>query len=87
MEQNREQIETRMRELTDFIMQSAQSVRAGKMVTLHHLDDEVSALCDAALALPPMEAKLVQPHIARMIEQLDELSNALQDYRKSKSGQ
>jgi len=86
MTQNREQIKARMRELTDFIAQSARTVREGQMVTLHHLDDEVASLCDAALALPPAEAKDVQPAMAGMIAQLEELAKALQAYRDSKGG-
>jgi hypothetical protein len=86
MTQTREQIETRMRELTAFIAQSAQTVREGRLVTLHHLDDEVAALCDAAVALPPAEAKEIQPAMAGMIAQLEDLANALQDYRTQKGG-
>lgn len=86
MIQTSEQIQTRMRELTDFISQSAQSVREGRMVTLHHLDDEVAALCDAALALPPAEAKQIQPSMAGMIAQLEDLARALEQYRAQKGG-
>jgi hypothetical protein len=86
MSHTREQIETRMRELTDFISQSAQSVREGRMVTLHHLDDEVAALCDAAIALPPVEAKHIQPVMAGMIAQLEALAGALEEYRRQKGG-
>lgn len=86
MTYTREQIETRMRELTDFIAQAAQSVRDGRMVALTHLDDEVAALCDAAIALPPAEAKQVQRPMAGMIAQLEDLARALQDYRDQKGG-
>ncbi len=86
MTQTREQIETRMREITDFIGDATQSVREGKMVTLRHLDDEVAALCDAAVSLPPAEAKAVQPRMAEMIGKLEALSDALQAYRTSRGG-
>lgn len=85
MAQTREQIETRMRDITAFIEQSADSVRAGRMVTLHHLDDEVAALCDAAITLPPADAKTVQPLMATMIGKLEELSSALQDFQRKGS--
>lgn len=84
MAQTRDQIETRMREITDFIGDAAQSVREGKMVVLHHLDDEVAALCDAAVSLPPADAKMVQPLMAAMIGKLEDLSRALQDYKSGK---
>lgn len=84
MTETRAQIETRMRDLTVFISQSAQQVRGGKMVSLHHLDDEVASLCDAALALPPAEAGQVQPVMAEMIGQLEDLANALKEYRDAK---
>lgn len=86
MTYSRDQIETRMRELTDFISQSAQNVREGRMVALTHLDDEVAALCDAAIALPPAEAKQVQPSMAGMIAQLENLARALEEYRNQKGG-
>lgn len=86
MTYDREQIETRIRELTDFIAQSAQMVREGRMVALTHLDDEVAALCDAALALPPAEAKQIQPFMAAMIAGLEDLARALEEYRNKKSG-
>ena len=86
MTRTREQIETRMRELTDFIGEATQSVREGKMVSLHHLDDEVAALCDAAVSLPPADAKAVQPSMAGMIGKLEALSDALQAYRIAKGG-
>ncbi len=83
---SRDQIETRMRDITAFIEQSTQSVRAGKMVTLRHLDDEVAALCDAAVSLPPAEAALVQPMMSAMIARLEELAQSLKDFQQSARG-
>ncbi len=84
---SRDQIESRMRDITAFIEQSTQTVRGGRMVVLHHLDDEVAALCDAAIALPPADATKIQPLMAAMIGRLEELASALQEFRKSKGGQ
>lgn len=82
MTQTRDQIEQRKRDITVFIEQSVQQVREGRMVTLHHLDDEVASLCDAAVTLPPVDAKHVQPLMAEMIGKLEQLSAALQDYQR-----
>lgn len=82
MTQTREQIETRMRELTDFIADATEQVQSGKMVSLHHLDDEVAAICDSAVALPPAEAARVQPGIAAMIGKLEELAKALEAFQQ-----
>lgn len=81
---NREQIETRMRDLTNFIAQAADRVRAGEMVTLTHLDDEVASLCDQSIALPPHDALQVQPVMAEMIGTLEELARALKEYQDNK---
>lgn len=83
MTQSRDQIETRLDELTAFIEEAAASVQDGKMVGLHHLDDEIAGLCDAAVALPPNEAARVQPKMATMIKRLEELANALKDYQQA----
>lgn len=82
MNDKRQQIETRMKEITTFIEQATDTVRAGKMVTLHHLDDEVAALCESAVALPPEEAGHLQAPMGEMIGKLEALATALQDYRE-----
>ena len=81
---NREQIETRMRDLTNFITQASDAVRAGQMVKLTHLDDEVASLCDQSVALPPQEAAQIQPVMAEMIGSLEELARALKEYQENK---
>lgn len=85
MTDTRQQIETRMREITVFIAEATQTVRGGKIVTLHHLDDEVASLCEAAVALPPQEAGLLQDMMSEMINKLEDLASALQEYQE-KSG-
>jgi hypothetical protein len=52
-------------------------VAAGRRVDLQGLDSEVAAICDAALALPPDEARLLRPRLIAMCAQVDELAAAL----------
>jgi hypothetical protein len=60
-------------------------VQQGVMVDLKNLDQDVSSLCTKVLALPPAEARELQPLMADMIAALEELGLALSDYRDRKS--
>lgn len=77
-----DELQTRMRDVCDYIMSSTAQVEAGEMVNLSGLDDDVAALCERAIALPPQDATQIQPLMADMISQLELLGNALRDYQE-----
>ncbi len=75
-------IKTRMQELTSFVIQANNTINAGQMVDLQGLDDEVASLCDRTLALPPEQAAQIQPLMAEMISNLEELGRTLEMYQE-----
>jgi hypothetical protein len=52
-------------------------VAAGRRVDLQGLDGEMSAICDATLALPAEEARALLPRLVAVRAQIDELAAAL----------
>jgi hypothetical protein len=72
---------SRMQNVCDYIITSTTQVEAGEMVNLSGLDDDVAALCERAIALPPDQATQIQPLMADMISQLERLGTALRDYQ------
>jgi hypothetical protein len=83
-----EDIRVRMQNICDFIASSITDVDAGLMVNLSGLDDNVAALCERTISLPPDEAQQIQPLMAEMINNLDRLGKALRDYQvRVRSGQ
>lgn len=78
-----EDIKTRMQELTSFVIDANNSINGGQMVDLQGLDDEVASLCDRTLALPPQRAAEVQPLMAEMISQLEELGRSLEIFQEN----
>lgn len=86
---NTQQIAARLNELTDFIEEAQAKLNDGEVVNMTHLDDEVSALCDQTLALPPQEAAQIQPIMGEMISKLETLGIALKEFQanlKSNNG-
>ena len=86
-EAEKEQIETRLTEITAFIIESTEKVEGGEMVDLSGLDDEIASLCERTVALPPEMAQAVQPTMAEMIAQLEKLGAALKNYQDGQSPQ
>ncbi len=84
-EAEKEQIETRLTELTGFIIECTEKVTAGEMVDLSGLDDEIAALCERTVALPPELAQSVQPTMAEMIAQLETLGQALKAFQDNQN--
>lgn len=83
----KEDIQTRMQDICDFIASSTMEVNTGKMVNLAGLDDDVAALCERTIALPPEDAMQVQPLMADMISKLELLGEALREYQdRARSG-
>lgn len=76
------EIRAKMEKLTDFIREAEATVRGGKMVDLSGLDREVAVICNKAVALPPLEARDIQPIMAELIGNLEHLSSALKDYKE-----
>lgn len=81
---NSEEIQKRLRELNDFILESARTVQNGEMVCLGDLDGEVASICDSLVTLPPEEAAQIQPLMAEMIGNLERLGEALQNYENER---
>lgn len=76
------EIRAKMEKLTEFIRDAEASVRSGKMVDLSGLDRDVAMICNKAIALPPVEARDLQPVMAELIGNLEHLSTALKDYKE-----
>ena len=57
-------------------------VRGGDMVDLSGLDRDVATICNKAVALPPDQAREVQPLMAELIGSLEQLSAALVAYKE-----
>ncbi len=80
---NPDQIIGRMNELTDFIKRAQEKLKNGDLVDLSHLDAEVSKLCDITLAMKQADAMKIQPAMADMITQLEQLGIQLKDFQNS----
>lgn len=70
-------IRTKMEKLTDFIRDAEDQVRSGVIRDLSGLDHDVAVICNKAVALPPAEARDIQPKMAELIGNLESLSQAL----------
>ena len=77
-----DEIRARMEKLSAFIQESEDKVRSGTMVDLSGLDREVALICTKSVALPPEQARDIQPLMAEMIGNLERLSTALKDYKE-----
>jgi urease accessory protein UreF len=84
---NPQKISQRLQELSDFIESAHTSLGEGEVVNLSHLDGEIEQLCNAALRLPPADAKEVQPVMADMISKLEALGLALQEFQNGLKSQ
>lgn len=74
---------SRLGELTDFITEALARLEDGEVLNLSHLDNEVEALCEKAMELPPAEATKVQEPMSQMISKLEELGVALKDFQSN----
>ena len=75
------EIRDKMEKLRDSISDAENSVRGGKMVDLTGLDKNVAVICTQAVALPPEDARDIQPLMAELIGNLERLSIALKDFK------
>ena len=53
----------------------------GKIVNLESLNKQVSAICDSAVQLEPIEAKKLLPPIADMVDELEKLATGLESFK------
>ncbi len=81
-----DQLRTKMEEINEFVLKAEDSVRDGKMVDLSGMDKNVAAICTRVIALPPAQAREMQPLMADMIGNLERLSTALKDYKEDLKG-
>lgn len=79
---NADDIRARMEKLTDFIREAENSVRDGKIADLTGLDRDVALICNKAVALPPEQARDIQPMMAELIGSLESLSTALMSFKE-----
>lgn len=59
---------------------SAQAVAAGEVVDLAGLEGEVKPILDAALALPPADARSLLPRLEVLAASLEQVSQKLKDH-------
>ena len=78
---NSVQIREKMEKLRDYIYDADNAVRDGKMVDLTGLDKDVAVICTQAIALPPHDARDLQPLMAELIGNLERLSSSLKDFK------
>lgn len=76
-----QEVRTKMEDLKNFIQDADIAVRGGKMVNLSSLDKNVALICTKAIALPPSDARDIQPLMAELIGELERLTLSLKDYR------
>ena len=74
---------TRLNELTEFIAEAMARLEDGEVINLSHLDEEVEALCEKSMSLPPAEAAKVQEPMSQMISKLEQLGVALKDFQNN----
>lgn len=74
-------IKSELDTLNQFILDSDAKVRSGEMVTLFQLDDQVAKLCEDSVKLPTEEIEQIQPLLARLINNLEQLSLSIRDYQ------
>ncbi len=79
---NATELRSKMEKTNDYILDSEAKVLAGTMVDLTGLDKEVGVICQKALAMPPNDARDIQPLMAEMIGNLERLSLALKNYKE-----
>lgn len=75
------EIREKMENLKTFIQDAEASVANGTMVDLTGLDRDIALICNKTVALPPEEARNLQPLMAELIGSLESLSRTLKDFR------
>ena len=70
----------RIQAVIDRIDQAIAQIENGEMINLDDLDDEVAAICEEAYEPAPDETELVDEKMDLMIERLEELSQALDEF-------
>ncbi len=76
-----DQLRKKMEDINEFIMDAQMKIQGGEMVNLTSMDKDVVTICTRAVALPPAEARDLQPLMAEMIGNLERLSSILKDYK------
>lgn len=76
-----DQIRNKMESLKTYIQEADASVRDGKMVDLTGLDKDIAQVCQKAVTLPPDQARDIQPLMAGLIGDLEQLSRTLHDFK------
>lgn len=66
--------------LIDLLAVSAKAVSAGEIVDLAGLEGEVKPILDAALSLPPAEARGLLPRLETLAASLEQVSQSLKDH-------
>lgn len=76
-----DQLRKKMEDINEFIMDAQMKIQGGEMVNLTSMDKDVATICTRAVALPPAQARDLQPLMAEMIGNLERLSSILKDYK------
>lgn len=76
-----EEIKSELAELNIFISNADAKVRTGEMVALFQLDEQVAKLCEESVQLAPNEIAEVQPLLANLIKNLEQLSISIKEYQ------
>jgi hypothetical protein len=77
------EIREKMEQINQFIIDCDLKVRRGTMVDVRGLDKEIATICTRATALSPTHARDLQPLMAEMIGNLEQLGLSLKNYKDS----
>ncbi len=70
----------RIQVVIDRIDQAISQIESGEMINLDDLDNDVAAICEEAHEPAPEETEQVDAKMDLMIEKLEELSQALDEF-------
>lgn len=77
-----EAIEKDLRKQMAVIGEAISRVRAGVLMNIHEVEQEVARLCADINELPPEEGKKLEPSMAEMIGKLEEFAAALTEFQE-----
>ena len=79
MNNDAQNIEIRIENIKNYIMDCNLRVARGENIDLRGLDEGVEDICNEVLAMPSAEAKKFQPHLKTIITALDKLVRTIYD--------
>ncbi len=86
MTSNAEELQSRLNNMIDFVIQATDQVESGTLANLGSLDKDVSQLCSDIESAAPEVAQAVSGKMAEMVSKLEDLARALKDYQDRSQG-